>query len=91
MIDIYKNISPQAKGHIEGIGVLVSCEVLRAMNLHKPMNSQHEGYAVILEELDELWGEIKKKEPDKIKMREEAIHVAAMAVRFCIDVCGGIR
>jgi len=47
-------------------------------------NSYHEGYAVIKEEVDELWDEIKKK-PYKIeryKLRAEAIQVAAMAVKF---------
>ena len=60
------------------------------MKLHRPMRSAHEGYAVILEELDELWDEVKKnpsKHPRlKEAMRSEAIQVAAMAVRFIIDV-----
>lgn len=50
------------------------------------MNTPHEGYAVILEELDELWVEIKKKKPDTQEMRKEAIQVAAMAVRFIEDL-----
>jgi hypothetical protein len=50
-------------------------------------NSAHEGYAVILEELDELWDEIKFKIPEKGLMRKEAIQVAAMAIRFITDVC----
>lgn len=33
---------------------LVSDEVDDAVKLNKPYNSPHEGYAVILEELDEL-------------------------------------
>ena len=33
----------------------------RARTKHKPINSAHEGYAVILEELDEFWDEVKKK------------------------------
>jgi len=48
-----------------------------------------EGYAVIHEELDELWEEVKKKPTvqNKKLMREEAKQVAAMALRFMIDVC----
>lgn len=61
-------------------------EVDRARGLHDPMNTPHEGYAVILEELDELWVEIKKKKPDTQEMRKEAIQVAAMAVRFIEDL-----
>lgn len=44
--------------------------------------SPHEGYAVILEELDELFEEIKKKNPDKDKLMEEAIQIGAMAIKF---------
>jgi hypothetical protein len=55
---------------------------------NKPFNSCHEGYAVILEELDELWQEVKKKkhERDIIKLRIEAMQVAAMAIRFLMDL-----
>ena len=54
---------------------------------HRPMHSAHEGYAVIKEELDELWDEIKVKVPDTAKMRAEAMQVAAMALAFVIEVC----
>jgi len=33
----------------------VAAELAKARATHAPMNSHHEGYAVILEELDELW------------------------------------
>jgi hypothetical protein len=63
-------------------------EVERAMSLHGSMRNAHEAYAVLLEEVDELWDEVKKnsKTRDPLKMREEAIQVAAMAARFVIDV-----
>jgi hypothetical protein len=51
-----------------------------------PFNSVHEGYAVILEELDELWGECKEKVPLNEVLRNEAIHVAAMALRFVAEL-----
>lgn len=58
-----------------------------------PFNSAHEGYAVLLEEVDELWDEVKAKQGsrDLIKMRKEAIQVAAMAMRFVVDVCDSER
>ena len=62
-------------------------ELVRASKLHREFTSAHEGYAVILEELDELWDEVKKREPDIEKMRHEAIQVAAMAMRFVLNVC----
>jgi hypothetical protein len=49
-----------------------------------PFNSAHEGYAVIAEELDELWDDIKanRKGPDIA----EAIQVGAMALRYIADM-----
>ncbi len=54
---------------------------------HKPMNSTHEGYAIILEELDELWDLIKLKNPDKQLMKEEATQIGAMTLAFILEVC----
>ena len=52
------------------------------------LKSFHEGYAVILEELDELWSEIKNYPfPSRESMKKEASHVAAMALRFMTDLC----
>jgi hypothetical protein len=51
-----------------------------------PFNSVHEGYAVILEELDELWDESKERVPSKDRLRTEARHVAAMAIRFAAEL-----
>ena len=48
--------------------------------------SPHEGYAVILEELDELFEEIRQKSPDKERLREEAIQVGAMAMKFIMSI-----
>lgn len=64
-------------------------EVQRAEAKFPPFNSAHEGYAVILEELDELWEEVKRNGSvrDTERMRLEAIQVAAMAVRFLVNVC----
>ena len=72
---------------LEQIAAEALFELQRAVSLHGPMNSAHEGYAVLLEELDELWDEIKLKEPSKSRMRTEAIQVAAMALRFVRDMC----
>ena len=47
--------------------------------------SYHEGYAVLKEELDELWDEIKGSQ-NKDRLREEAIQVGAMAIRFINDL-----
>ena len=66
-------------------------ELSRALRKHEKVNSAHEGYAVILEELDELWDEVKVRANKRRtkKMRKEAIQVAAMAIRFVLEVCNG--
>jgi hypothetical protein len=64
-------------------------EADRARRSWPPMNSAHEAYAVLLEEVDELkvhvWTNQKKR--DLEAMRKEAIQVAAMALRFASEVC----
>lgn len=66
---------------------LVQAELHEAMLKHPTgMRGVHEAYAVILEELDEVWDEVKAKKPDLEKMRKELVQVAAMAVRAIIDL-----
>ncbi len=59
-------------------------EYLRATSQFPQFASPHEGYAVLLEEVDELWDEIKnnKKPGAQERMRKEATQVAAMAMKF---------
>jgi hypothetical protein len=45
---------------------MVAEELIFARKKHGPVNSIHEGYAVILEELDEVWNEVKKKTDERI-------------------------
>lgn len=63
-------------------------ELERAMQMHAPLNSAHEAYAVILEELDEFWEEVRKKREDRdaTAMRKELTQVAAMACRAIHDL-----
>jgi hypothetical protein len=64
-------------------------EIEAASSKFPAMNSAHEGFAVLKEEVDELWDIVKKKqgERDIDHMRKEAIQVAAMAIRFVADIC----
>ena len=62
-------------------------ELQKADNKFPNFHSPHEGYAVILEEVQELWDEVKKvKYPvteNSFKLMEkECIQVAAMAIKF---------
>lgn len=63
---------------------LVRSEYLRAAEKFPPFNSAHEGYAVSAEEIDELWDDVKSNQ--NVSARQEAVQVAAMAIRFIIDV-----
>lgn len=51
-----------------------------------PFASAHEGYAIMLEEMDELWDEIKSKKGTAQSAYKEAKQVAAMALRFMVDL-----
>jgi hypothetical protein len=48
--------------------------------------SYHEAYAVILEEVDELWDELKKRDKNKGLIYGEAIQVAATAYRLAEEI-----
>ncbi len=62
-------------------------EVLRARAKHPPMHSPHEGWAVIREELDpELWEHVIHDTGRSPEARHEALQVAAMGVRYILDL-----
>jgi hypothetical protein len=75
------------KRHDPEIANMVAEQVMRefdrATMLYPTQASMHEGYAILLEELDEAWAEVKGNDP--AKAIDEMIQVAAMAVRFCHD------
>lgn len=68
---------------------LVLAELDSANEKFPPFTSSHEGYAIILEELDELWFEIKNnKNPQSLVLqKKEATQVAAMAIKFIMSCC----
>jgi len=57
---------------IESITTDVLMELASAEAKFKPFNSSHEGYAVILEELDELW-DVVKLNPKKVFVPPEIL------------------
>ncbi|MGH7485758.1 MAG: hypothetical protein ACREMY_09180 [bacterium] len=69
----------------------VSEELDKALRKHKRFNSAHEGWAVIREEVDELWEEVKVRQNKRRnkRMEKEAIQIAAMAIRFVLEVSRG--
>ncbi len=67
----------------------VVVELQQAQAKFPPFNTAHEGYAMLFEEVDELWQHVKVKQGLRLthEMRREAIQVAAMALRFALEVC----
>lgn len=63
-------------------------ELGRAMTKHRSMASAHEGHSVIREELEELWDHVKADTGHTEEARKEALQVAAMGLRYALDVCG---
>jgi molybdopterin biosynthesis enzyme len=64
----------------------VLAELEHAQLKFPSFNSAHEGYAVLLEEVDELWEEVKRRpssDRDQ-RMKEETIQIAAMALKFLL-------
>lgn len=61
-------------------------ELIRASRKHRPMASPHEGYAVILEELDELWEHVRADTGHSEDARKEALQIAAMGLRYALDL-----
>ena len=69
--------------------LLIEAEAKRASEKHPSFHSPHEGYAVIKEELDELWEAIREAKNFKernIAMLEEAVQCGAMCLRFLMDL-----
>ena len=66
----------------------VAVELATAREYHDPINSLHEGYAVILEEVDELWEQVRAKRAARSPERilEELVQIAAMVQRTAEDV-----
>lgn len=53
-------------------------------------NSTHEGFAILKEEVDELWDAVKLNQKVTVRdelIRKEAIQVATVAIRFLNDLC----
>ncbi len=74
---------------IVDVAIAIVTEVVRAEKLHPPINSLHEGYAVIAEELDEFWEQVrlKARDRDPLAVRTELIQTAAVCVRTILNVC----
>lgn len=65
---------------------LVTEELETARRKFPNINSMHEGYAILKEEVDEFWDEVKRKEPNYADMIKELVQISAMAQRTAEDL-----
>lgn len=84
------NIGP---GALQDVILDATVELTAATASWPAFNSAHEAFSVLAEEVDELWDHVKvnQKRRDLAAMRKEALQVAAMALRFALDVCDETR
>lgn len=68
---------------------MVKAEFRSATDKNGAFNSAHEGWAVIKEEDDELWDEVKANRGYEYSAEREAIQVAAMGIRYLYDISFG--
>jgi hypothetical protein len=81
----------QAQRQSVRLGVFISDvrdELESAERNHDPYNSLHEAYAVILEEVDELWDLVRMKSRDRQHdcVRTELMQIAVTAIRAAKDL-----
>jgi hypothetical protein len=66
---------------------MVQRELNRARALHaRPFASAHEAAAIVREEYEEFWDEVKRKERNTLEMLKELVHTAAMCQRAAEDL-----
>lgn len=60
-------------------------EYIVARSKFEPLHSSHEGFAVMLEEVDEVWEAIKSKGVPYSHLYDECVQVATMAMALAIE------
>lgn len=85
-VELSKEISENRLNRINYFLEEMKVEYLLARQRFRPFGSFHEGYAVVLEEFDELWEEIKKKDFDMSTIKKEAIQTSAMLLAFLTEL-----
>ena len=80
--------SQKRQHRLENNALGAAQEAMRAARRYPAFHSAHEGYAVLLEEVDELWREIKVSHELRLTRagRREAMQVAAMALRMLAEL-----
>lgn len=79
---------PASKFDIDPMLKLICAEYEKATQQWPPFNSLHEGFAVLKEEVDELWDVVRTHQNKRSndKMIKECKQIAAMALRIMKEV-----
>ena len=88
-VEFYNEPASNIKTEFNPIYLDVRSELESALAKFPPFNSAHEGWAIIKEELDELWEVVRLNQSTaerNEKLRKECIQVAAMAMRFLLEM-----
>lgn len=72
---------------VERLAQEVVAELEKAETAHAPMHSPHEGWSVIWEELEELREHVRADTGRSGAARKEALQIAAMGMRYALNLC----
>ena len=67
---------------------LVERQTMAMRDGQRPLQSVHEGYAYMVDFVDDFFAAVKAHPRNWTKLRVEAVNVAALAVRFVVDITG---
>jgi hypothetical protein len=91
IVGAFKTIKEEKMLSAGAVGAMAVDEYHDARKKFPAFHSAHEGYAVLKEEVDELWDLVKMGKGMNLKKCEqaktEAIQIAAMAIAFYLEVC----
>ena len=79
-------MTPELEAKLDMIIEGIKAEVRRSADQHGHFTNAHEAWAVLHEEHDELWDEIKANRGYMPTAETEAIQTGAMAVRYILDL-----
>jgi hypothetical protein len=88
MNDLEPNLIAEHEKRRKRLMSVLEDELDSARRTFPDFHNGHEGYAVIREEVDELWDGVKQKGTSRYALAREALQVAAMGLRFIEDLYG---
>ncbi len=82
--EVLRVLTKYSNADVWNVLIKIHNELDRATKKYGSFHSKHEGYAVLKEQVDELWDSIKDKHVTDKERYNEAMRVAAMAVKYML-------